>query len=98
MHWTDGAHREEDGCDERGTRPQQGIDILKEELVAPTFKHGIATATDDVSGEELVPNLVHSARNEEIAYATKRGVYKVVPRSHQRSTGGKVIWTGWVPD
>ena len=26
----------------------------------------------------------------------KRGVYNVVPRSHQKTTGGRVIWTRWV--
>ena len=49
-HWTDGVHEEDSGCDERGTRPQQGIEILKEEPDALTFKTCIATATDDVSG------------------------------------------------
>ena len=62
------------------------------ELDALTFKNGIALATDDVLGKELVPTLVQSTRDEEIAYFTKRGVYRIVSRSRQRSTGGKVIW------
>ena len=80
--WTDGAHEEDGGCDDRGIRPQLSIGFLKGELDALIFRNGIATATDDVSGKELVPILVQPARDEDIAYFIKRGVYKVVPRSH----------------
>ena len=95
-HWQDTVHEEDGGCDDRGTRPQHGIDILKCELDALTFKNGIAMAKDDVTGTELVPGLVRKARDEEIAYFIKRGVYEIVPRSHQKTTGGKVIGTRWV--
>ena len=61
-----------------------------------TFKNDIATATGDVSGKELMPTLVQSAPEEEIAYSIEHGVYKIVPRSRQRSTAGKVIGTRWV--
>ena len=95
-HWQDTVHEEDGGCDDRGTRPQHGIDILKCELDALTFKNGNAMAKDDVTGTELVPGLVRKARDEEIAYFIKRGVYEIVPRSHQKTTGGKVIGTRWV--
>ena len=95
-HWADCVHEEDGGSDDRGLRPQHGIEILREELDALTFKNGVAIAKDDVSGNSLVPALVRTARDEEIAYFIKRGVYKIVPRSHQRSTGGKIIGTRWV--
>lgn len=53
-------------------------------------------ARDDVAGVKLVPELVKRARAEEMTYFKKPGVYEVVPRSHQKKTGGKVIGTRWV--
>ena len=76
-HWKDGVHEEDGGWKDRGIRPQHGIELLKGEPGALIFRNGIATATDDVSDKELVPTLVQSARDEEIAYFVKRGVYKV---------------------
>ena len=81
-HWCDCVHEEDGGCDLRGERPQEGIELLREELDALTFKSGIATARDDVSGKDLVPKLVQAARDEEVGYFMKRGVYDVVPRNH----------------
>ena len=40
--------------------------------------------------------MVRTARAEEMAYFKKVGVYKIVPRSHPQTTGGKVIGTRWV--
>ena len=60
-------------------RPQHGITILKEELDALTFKNGIAVAKDDVSGNDLVPALVRTARDEEIAYFIKGGFIRLCP-------------------
>ena len=84
------------GCDDRGIRPQHGIELLKGELDALIFRNGITTATDDASGKELVPTLLQSAREEEIAYFMKRGSKQVVPRSHQKTLCGKVIGARWV--
>ena len=95
-HWKDNVHEEDGGSDDRGIRPQHGIEVLKEELDALVFKNGVATARDDVSGKELVPKLVQNARDEEIAYFMKRGVYDVVPRSDKEYTGGVLIGTRWV--
>ena len=67
--------------------------MIRGELDALTFKNGISVATDDVSGTKLAPTFVRLARDEEFAYFMKRGVYKVVPRSHQRPVSGKVIGT-----
>ena len=95
-HWIDPIHEEPGGQDKFRMRPQEGIDILKAHMYALTYKQGIASAKDDASGKELVPELVTRAREEEMSYFRKLGVYKVVPRSHQRTTGGKVIGTRWV--
>ena len=95
-HWLDPVHEQDGGCDRFGALPQNGIQILKAELDALTWKDGIAVAKDDVSGVELVPELVKAARAEEMAYFKKLGVYKIVPRSHQKRTGGKIIGTRWV--
>ena len=95
-HWCDPVHEPDGGDDHFGIRPQTGIDILAGELESLMFRDGIATAKDDVTGTELVPELVRAARAEEMSYFKKLGVYKVVPRSDQRRTGGKVIGTRWV--
>ena len=57
------------GDDSCGSRPQRGIEILANELESLTFRDGIAVARDDVSGSELVPELVKAARAEEIGRA-----------------------------
>ena len=46
---------------------------------------------DDVSNTELIPSLVKKARELEMDYFKKLGVYEHVPRSHQVYTGGKII-------
>ena len=61
-----------------------------------SYKSGYETAWDDVSNENLVPDLVHAARALEMEYFHKLGVYEKVPRGHQESTGGKIIGVRWV--
>ena len=61
-----------------------------------TMRNGVTYATDDVSGEALLPELVVLARQEEINSFDKLGVYDIVPRSHQILTGGKVVSTRWI--
>ena len=74
-HWLDPVHEEDGGCDKFGLRPQAGIEILREELDALVFRDGIAVAKDDVTGAELVPELVKKARAEEMTYFKKMQVY-----------------------
>ena len=95
-HWMDPVHEEDGGDDSFGLRPQRGIEILKGELDALSMRNGMMVAKDDVSGKDLDPGLVKAARDEEMAYFKKLGVYRTVPRSHQKSTGGKVIGTRWI--
>ena len=54
-----------------------------------SYKSGYETAWDDVSNENLVPELVHAARAVEMEYFAKLGVYEKVSRNHQTATGGK---------
>ena len=59
------------------------IELLQSDLDALTMRNRIASAKDDVSGAELLPEWVAVARAEEMTYFRKLGVYRVVPRSHQ---------------
>ena len=59
-------------------------------------KNGMEYAQDDVSGQALEPSLVKAARQEEMRYFEKLGVYERVDRSEQRRTGGKVVGVRWV--
>ena len=56
-----------------------------------SFKSGYETAWDDVSNENLVPELVHAARALEMEYFHKLGVYEKVSRENQMATGGKSL-------
>ena len=95
-NWVDPIHEEAGGSDCFGLRPQNGIELLRAHMDALNWKDGIATAKDDVSGKDLVSELVMRARAEEMDYFRKLGVYEVVPRSMQKVTGGKIIGTRWV--
>ena len=70
-HWIDPVHEEDGGNDGFGPRPQRGIELLKDELALFTFKTGIAFARYDVTGTEIVPDLVVTARQEEMTYFKK---------------------------
>ena len=94
--WVDPVHGKSGGCDYFGDRPQYGIDILKTHMDALVFKNGISYARDDVGGKDLMPDLLVKAREEEMQYFKRLGVYKVVPRSMQREIGGKIIGARWV--
>ena len=95
-HWCDQWHELEGGDDYYGVRPQQGVTMLRAEMSGLSYRSGYETAWDDVSNENLVPELVHAARAIEMSYFEKLGVYERVPRSHQVATGGKVIGVRWV--
>ena len=61
-----------------------------------SYRGGYEAAWDDVSNENLVPELVHQARAVEMEYFEKLGVYDRVPKSHQLTTGGKIIGIRWL--
>ena len=49
-------------------------------------------ASDDVSGAALDPELVVEARQLEMDYFRKMGVYHKVQRRTMQQHGGKTIW------
>ena len=70
-HWVDTWHELEGGDDRFRLRPQNGVTRLRAEMNGLSYKSGYETAWDDVSNENLVPELVHAARAEEMAYFEK---------------------------
>ena len=72
-------HELEGGNDLYGSRPQCGVTLLQAEMNGLSFKSGYETAWDEVSNENLVPELVHAARALEMEYFHKLGVYEKVP-------------------
>ena len=70
--------------------------MLRGMLAKLSTKDGITTATYDVSGVDLDPDLMAKARMVELQFFDKMHVYDRVPRDHQRKHGGKIIGTRWV--
>ena len=64
---------------------------MKAEMDGLLFRGGYGAAWDDVSDAELISKLVKEARELEMDYFKKVGVYERVPRSHPVYTGGKII-------
>ena len=80
-HWIDTWHELEGGNDRFGVRPQYRVTLLQAEMNGLSFKSEYETAWDDVSNENLVPELVHAARALEMKYCHRLEVYeKVSPR------------------
>ena len=57
---------------------------------------GAESAWDDVTNENLVPELVHAARAVKWICSTVSVYAKKFPRSHPLASGGKVIGVRWV--
>ena len=74
-----------------GPRPQDGREIMKEELSIMMKKNGDVQAWDEISGKALGPKLVAEARRVEMDYFEAMQVYTRVPRDHQKQTGGKIM-------
>ena len=53
-------------------------------------------ASDDVTGQDLDPEEVRLARQTEMNYVHKRGVWRKVPRSLAVRNGWKIIATRWI--
>ena len=81
-------HDEDGGFDDRGLRPQNGVTLLKQEMDGLTCKNGYETAWDDVTNAPLNPVIMRKAREVEMEYFERLGVYERVPRSRQVATGG----------
>ena len=79
QHWVDYWHEEDGGDDHRGVRLQVGVTFLQKELDGLSFKGGYEVAWDDVRNAELLPDLVNKAREVEMGYFAKLGVYSMPP-------------------
>ena len=84
--WIDTWCDKDGGCDDQGVRPQNGVTLLKQEMDGLTCKNGYETAWDDVTNAPLNPVLMRKAREVEMEYFERLGVYERVPRSHQVAT------------
>ena len=96
QHWLDYSHEEDGGHDRRGVRPQVGVTLLKKEMDGLSFKGGYEVAWDDVANAELVPELVKQARQVEMGYLQKIGVYDYAARAEQEQSLGNSIGVKWV--
>ena len=83
QHWGDTIHEEDGGADIFGTNPQNGQELLRVMLAKLLMKDGVFTATDDVSGVELKPELMKAARQGEMEFFSNMHVYDRVPREHR---------------
>ena len=105
-NWGDSVHEEDGGSDEIGMQlrgandvqcgRQEGREMLRNMVAKLSQKDGTITAWDDVSNENLVPQLVMDARQVELDFFKSMHVYDKVPRQQQKDTGGKLIGTRWV--
>ena len=77
-NWGDSVHEDDGGCDEVGMSiggcPQEGCDILKHLLAKLSNKDGQDIAWDDVTNEDLEPQLVRKARATELEFFRKMNV------------------------
>ena len=90
-HGVDSWHELKGGNDLHGSRPHCRVTLLQAKMNGLLYKSGYEAAWDDVSNENLVPELVHAARAVEVEYFHKLGVYVKVSREHQVASGGKII-------
>ena len=89
-------HEEDGGDDSRGARPQIGVTLLKKEMDGLSFKGGYGVAWDDETNAELIPELIKNARQVEMGYFKKLGVYDYATKAEQQLSGGVIIGVRWV--
>ena len=69
---------------------------MQTEMDGLPFKGGYEVAWDDVTNAELVPDLVKKAREVEMGYFAKSGVYEYATHADQQQTLGMIIGVRWV--
>ena len=69
---------------------------MKEQMSSLYERQGMPEAWDDVNGVFLDADKVREAREEEMAYHKKCGVYKRVHKSQVQATGGNMIAAKWL--
>ena len=70
--------------------------ILQDELKKLEECYGSSYATDDVTGAWLDAKMVKQARQLEMDYLKRMGVYFKIPRKQMIQRGGKSIQTRWI--
>ena len=70
--------------------------MLQKEMDGLSFKGGNEMAWEDVTNAELLPDLVKKAREVEMGYFAKLGVYEYATHADQQMTLGKIIGVRWV--
>ena len=73
-----------------------GPSMLQKELNTLMVQNGVIVAWDDVSSATLNAEMVKDARATEMKFFHEMRVYDVVPREHQKKTGGPIIKTMWI--
>lgn len=56
----------------------------------------ILQACDDLTGEELGPDMVMEARRKEMTYIQDKHMWKVINREEAQRTGWKLMQTRWI--
>ena len=87
--WIAFVHEQDGGDDCHGLRPQNGVELLKQER--DVLSKDAYSAWGDVSGADLDPVKVAEAREEGMSYFRDIGACTRVPRSHQQQRGGTII-------
>ena len=67
-NWNDTIHEQDGGFDEIGPRPQDGRQILVDEIMGVMQRDGVATAWDDVTNKNLDHEKVMEARRAEMEW------------------------------
>ena len=72
-------HEQDGGHDLHGYRPQDGRSILSDHVDALRVRSGEMSARADVTGANLIPDMVQQARRVDMDYFEPMGVYERVP-------------------
>ena len=92
--WVDYWHEEDGGDDHRGVRPKVEVALLHKEMGGLAFKGGYEVAWDDVTNAELLPDFAKNAREVEMGYVAKLGVYEYTTENQKEHTLDKIIGVG----
>ena len=95
-HWIDNVHEHGGGEDMFGGRIRDGVDVMRKEMNALYERHGMPEAWDDMNNVFLDADKVKAAREVEMSFFKKLGVYRRVPRSRVRELDGKMVSVKWL--
>ena len=69
---------------------------MQKEMDVRAFKGGYEVAWDDVTNDELLPELIKKAREVDMGYFAKLGVYEYATKAQQQQTLVEMIGVRWV--